>query len=291
MVSRIGAVVVSHRTPVRAERCVRSLTDAGADVVLVVDAGSGDGSVARLRGAGIEVLAEANLGFGRCANTGVARLPDDVDVVVVCNADTVWTDGSVPRLAAAVRAEGVAVAGPTVVYPDGRPQASARRLPSLPTAAGHALLGLWWPGNRWTRRYRALDVEWDALRDVDWLSGCALAVAREDFTAVGGFDPAYFLYAEDVDLALRLRAAGGRAVTVPEARVVHEVGASTAHLSVRRVVHHARSLDRFAARHVLVGWRRALRPLVRVGLLVWVVTVVAWDRLGGRRRGRSTTGE
>lgn len=291
MVSRVGAVVVSHRTPVRAERCVRSLIDAGADVALVVDAGSDDGSPTRLRDAGIEVLAEANLGFGRCANAGVAHLPDDVDVVMVCNADTIWEDGSVATLAATVRRDGVVAAGPTVVYPDGRPQASARRLPSLPTAAGHALLGLWWPRNRWTRRYRALDVGRDVPQDVDWLSGCALAVARDDFAAVGGFDPGYFLYAEDVDLALRLRAAGGRVVTVPGARVVHEVGASTTHLSTRRVVHHARSLDRFAARHVLVGWRRALRPLVRLGLVVWVATVVAWDRLGGRRHGRSTTGE
>lgn len=289
--SRIGAVVVCHRTPVRAERCARSLATAGADVVLVVDAGSGDGSVTRLRDAGIDVLAEANLGFGRCANAGVAHLPGDVDVVVVCNADTVWEQDSVSRLAVAVRQGGVAAAGPTVVYPDGRPQASARRLPTLPTAAGHALLGLWWPDNRWTRRYRALDVGWDAPQDVDWLSGCALAVARDAFTAVGGFDPAYFLYAEDVDLALRLRATEGRVVTAPGTRVVHEVGASTTQLSVRRVVHHARSLDRFAARHVLVGWRRALRPLVRAGLVVWVATVVAWDRLGGRRRGRSTTGE
>lgn len=286
--SRVGAVVVAHRTPVRAERCARSLERAGADLVVVVDAGSDDGSVEHLAAAGIEVVAEANLGFGRCANAGVARLPADVDAVVLCNADTEWAPGAAGALADAVRRPDVVAAGPEVVYPDGRPQASARRMPSVATAVGHAVLGLWWPSNPWTRRYRNLDG--GSRQDVDWLSGCGLAVDRDAFVAVGGFDPGYFLYAEDVDLGVRL-GRRGRLVTVPGARVVHEVGASTAHLSFQRVVQHARSLDRFAATHVLTGWRRVLRPLVRLGLAAWAGTALLWEWAVGRRTGRSTTGE
>lgn len=289
--ARTGAVVVTHRTPARAARCATSLRAAGAEQVVVVDAGSDDDTVEQLSAAGWHVLAEENLGFGRCANAGVVALDDDVDVVIVCNADTDWAPGAVTTLAAAVRRPGIAAAGPRVRYPDGRPQASARELPSLPTALGHALLGLWWPGNPWTRRYRQLDVDPARPRDVDWLSGCALAVDRAAFVAVGGFDPGYFLYAEDVDLCLRLREAGGRLVTVPDAHVAHEVGASTGRHRSRTVREHARSLDRFARRHVLTGPRRPLRPLVRLALAGWAATTLAWDRLIGRRRGRSTTGE
>ncbi len=287
--SRVGAVVVTHRTPVRAARCAASLREAGADVVVVVDSGSDDDTAARVVAVDAAVVELPNLGFGRAANAGVAALPADVDGVAICNADTVWAPGSLGPLAAAVRRPGVAAAGPAVTYPDGRPQASARALPDLPTALGHALFGLWWPGNPWTRRYRAVDLGGRA-RDADWLSGCALAVDRAAFTAVGGFDPAYFLYAEDVDLGVRLRAAGGRLVTVPEAHVVHEVGASTRQLP-RRVRQHARSLDRFAATHVLTGPRAVLRPLVRLGLAVWVAVATAWGRTRGSAPGRSTTGE
>jgi len=290
-VSRTGAVVVSHRTPVRVQRCVASLRAAGADEVVVVDAGSDDDTLELLEPTDVTVLAEANLGFGRCANAGVAALPPDVDVVVVCNADTVWQTDAVTRLATAVRTPGVVAAGPTVVYPDGRPQASARQLPTLGTALGHAALGLWWPANPWTRRYRQLDQDRDRPREVDWLSGCALALDRAAFTAVGGFDPGYFLYAEDVDLCVRLGEAGGRLVTVPAARVTHEVGASTGSDRVRTVTAHARSLDRFARQHVLIGPRRVLRPLVRLALSAWAVTTLVWDRVVGRRSGRSTTGE
>lgn len=294
MSGRTGAVVVTHRTPQRARRCVASLGPAGAEVVVVVDAGSDDGTVDLLRADGTAVVALTNVGFGRAANAGVAALPGDVDVVVVANADTVFAPGAVAALAAALRADGAAVAaGPLVTYPDGRPQAAARRLPTLGQALGHALFGLWWPTNRWTLAYRRIGVDGTVAADggPDWLSGCALGLDRAAFTAVGGFDPGYFLYAEDVDLGVRLRAAGGRLVTVPSAVVVHEVGASTGVRPVAALVAHARGLDRFAGQHVLTGPRAALRPLVRLGLAGWVASSLVWRRFVGAHGGRASTGE
>ncbi len=287
--SRTGAVVVSHRTPVRAVACAASLTAAGADVVIVVDAGSADGSVEELKAAGLEVLSLANLGFGRSANAGVAALPEDVDVAIICNADTTWEGGAVTTLAARARDGGIGAVGPAVTYPDGRPQASARMLPDMPTAVGHAVFGRWWPANPWTQRYRMADVDPFVAREADWLSGCALAVDRAAFVHVGGFDPGYFLYVEDVDLGVRLRAAGWRLVTEPAARVVHEVGASTRYHRAANVAHHVRSLDRFAATHVLRGPARVLRPVLQLALVAWAAAALAWERTLGS--GRSTTGE
>ncbi len=287
--SHVAAVVVNHRTPVRAAACVASLRAAGVDEVLVVDAGSDDGSVESLRAEGVTVVALRNVGFGRAANAGVSALSGVADAVIVCNADTTWDRGAAAPLAEAVRRPGVAAAGPSVTYPDGRHQASARQIPDLATTLGHGLLGLWLPENRWTRRYRLVGVDSSVERDVDWLSGCAMMLDRAAFTAVGGFDPGYFLYGEDVDLGVRLRAAGGRLVTVPAARVVHEVGASTRARRATNVAHHARSLDRFAATHLLHGPRRLLRGPLRVALAGWALMTLLWERMVGF--GRSTTGE
>lgn len=288
---RIAAVVVSHETRAEALGCLATLDSAGADEVVLVDTGSTDGTVAAVRAAHpeVRVLELDNAGFARAANAGVRVTT--APVVAVGNADVRFNPGSLTRLARTLdQDDGLGAVGPAVRYPDGRHQASARRLPELPTAIGHALLSRILPQNRWTRRYRALDADPELPREAQWLSGCAVMLRRAAFDAVDGFDPGYRLYVEDVDLGLRLRAAGWRLRYEPTAGAVHRVGASTGQRRAWALVTHARSLDRFHRRHLARGpLRFVTRPLVRVGLAGWVLATLAWERLAGA--GRSTTGE
>lgn len=289
-----AVVIVAHDTRDEALACLCSARTAGAGELVLADSGSRDGTAEAVREAlpEVRVLELANVGFGRAANAGLAATR--AATVVVANADVRFGPDSLERLHRALLGDPtLAAVGPSVVYPDGTPQASARRLPDPATAVGHALLSRVVEDNRFTRRYRALDADPTVARDVDWLSGCALALRREAFDAVGGFDPGYFLYVEDVDLGVRLQAAGWRLRYEPAARVTHRVGASTRQRRGRALVHHARSLDRFYARHVArTPGARLLRPLVRLGLVGWVVTTLVWERVE-RRAGvrRSTTGE
>jgi len=105
---------------------------------------------------------------------------------------------------------------------------------------------------------------------------------RAAFDEVNGFDPAYFMFVEDVDLCARLAKTGWRVMFAPVAEVTHAVGASVSRRRFRMVVEHARSLDRFFARRYVKPWQRAVRPLIRLGLLGWVVAVLAWSALRGR---------
>lgn len=288
----VAVVVVTHDTRELALRCVSTLEPAGADEIVVVDTGSSDGTAEALAAThpDVEVVVLPNVGYGRGANAGAVRTA--APVLVVANADTEFPPGSLEGLRDAVTADpGIGAAGPRVRYPDGRPQASARRFPSLGVAAGHALLGLWWPDNPWTRRYRMRDVDPDRPTDVDWLSGCVIALRREAFEAVGGFDRDYFMFVEDVDLGYRLRRAGWRVRYDPRVTVIHHVGASTDAGGPAMVVAHARSLDRFYGRVYATGTGRLLRPLVRLGLVAWVLLVIAWNRWARVRAGRSRTGE
>ena len=97
------------------------------------------------------------------------------------------------------------------------------------------------------------------------MSGACFLVRRSAFEQVGGFDEAYFMYAEDVDLCWRLGRAGWRVVYLPSAEVTHLQGVSTDRHPFRMIFEHHRSLLRFAARSS-EGWRRALLPLVAVGI-------------------------
>jgi N-acetylglucosaminyl-diphospho-decaprenol L-rhamnosyltransferase len=290
-VTAIAVVIVTHDTLDELAGCLATVALAGGDEVVVVDSGSSDGTAdfVRRHHPTVRLLELANVGFARGANAGIRA--STAPVVVVSNADVRFAPGSLARLAATLHGDpGLAAVGPGVVYPDGGYQASARTEPSGGTALGHALLGRVLPGNRWTRRYRQLDADPAAPRDVDWLSGCALALRRDAVVAVGGFDPGYFLYVEDVDLGARLRGAGWRLRYEPAAQVTHRVGASTRAKRWRSLRAHARSLDRYHARRsggTLPG--RLARPFVRAGLLVWVPVTWLLERVA--RRPRSTTGE
>ena len=288
-----GVVLVTHTTRAEVLGALASLAGHPGPVV-VVDSGSSDGTAeaVRVEHPEVHVLELDNVGYGRGVNAGVAALPGDVDVIVAANADVRFAPGAIGVLVDALAGDaGVGLVGPRVHYPDGSHQASARRSPTISTALGHAAIGWLIPDNPATRRYHALDLtgpDVHAPVDVDWVSGCAFAVRRSDFDAVGGFDPGYRLFVEDVDLCDRLRARGRRIRFVPDARVEHRVGASTEHQPLRARIDHARALERYLSREGR-GPARYLRPLLWPGLAAWVAATSLATAVRGTDR--STTGE
>ncbi len=271
----VGAVVVNYNTRDHLLQCVRSLRADGVGQVVVVDNASADGSGQALEQGdpdAVLLTMTSNLGYGTAANRGVAAT--DTDYVMVLNPDTVVEPGTTKMLAQALdRDPGLAVVGPRMENVDGSLYPSARCFPNLVDAAGHAFLGFVAPANPYTRRYRMLDWDHGGTGDVDWVSGACMLARRSAFVSAGGFDEAYFMYAEDVDLCWRLRQAGWRIGYEPGGRVVHSLGASSRQQPYRMILAHHRSLLRFASK-TTTGRSRLLLPVVAAGLAVR--TVVAW---------------
>jgi N-acetylglucosaminyl-diphospho-decaprenol L-rhamnosyltransferase len=280
----VSAVVVSYNTRHHLVQCVRSLRADGLTQVVVVDNASADGSGQALEDsdpAAVLLAMATNLGYGTAANRGVAAT--DAAYVLILNPDTIVEPGTTKVLAEALdRDPGLAVVGPRMENVDGSLYPSARCFPNLVDAAGHAFLGLVAPRNRYTRRYRLLDWDHGVPGDVDWVSGACFLVRRAAFDAVGGFDEAYFMYAEDVDLCWRLRRDGWRVGYEPGGRVMHTVGAASRQRPYRMILAHHRSLLRFASK-TTTGANRLLLPVVGAGLAVR--TVAAWAH-HALRRGR-----
>lgn len=285
---RVAVVVVVHDTRDDLVACLESLRDAGADQVVVVDSGSSDGSAAAAQATDPDalVLSLPNVGFGQAANTGVAA--SSAEVVVLANADTRFPPGSAKAMRdfLVARPE-VGVLGPLIRFPDGRLQLSARSFPSIGQALGHAAFGLFWPQNPWTRAYRLSDWDHRSERVVDWVSGACMAVRRQAFDAVGGFDARYFMFVEDVDLCARMGEAGWLVVFSPVTEIQHAVGGSVSRVRYRMAVEHARSLDRFFGARYARGRRAALRPLIRLGLVAWVLAAMGWTALRGKTHGHA----
>jgi N-acetylglucosaminyl-diphospho-decaprenol L-rhamnosyltransferase len=96
---------------------------------------------------------------------------------------------------------------------------------------------------------------------------------RDAFDAVGGFDPAYFMYFEDLDLGERFGKAGWQNVYVPSAEVVHEGGHATTRVPGPMAREHHRSAWRYLSRRYR-GWRWApVRWVLRAGL--WARSLLA----------------
>jgi N-acetylglucosaminyl-diphospho-decaprenol L-rhamnosyltransferase len=258
-------VVVTYSPGAHLQRLLDSLPSSVSvpyEVVLA-DNGSTDGIPERAAAARTEVEFRptgGNLGYGRGANAGAEGAA--TDWILVCNPDIEMRPGALDALlSAADRWPRAGSLGPAIRETDGTLYPSARALPSLRHGVGHAVLGRLWASNPWTRSYRR-ENDYGIERESGWLSGACLLVRRAAWDSVGGFDPAYFMYFEDVDLGDRLGRAGWQNVYVPSAEVVHAGGTTTARTPIPMLQAHHQSADRYVA----ARYPAAVTMLVRLGL-------------------------
>jgi GT2 family glycosyltransferase len=205
--------------------CLGSLRDQGAAVeLLVVDNGSGDGTVAYLEREGVpHVPLPRNTGFAAAVNLGVKRT--ESEAILVLNADTVLEPGCAGTLLDALNADGsFGGVAPRILQLE---QGAAAPVPL-------AAAPLYSAGQALTADGRAVELgagepqraELLARREVFGACGAACLLRRELFAELGGYDERYFAFYEDVDLNLRARIVGWRFEYVPEAVVWHVGNAS-----------------------------------------------------------------
>jgi GT2 family glycosyltransferase len=225
-------VVVSYRTPALLDRCLASLrpeVDAGRATVAVVDNAPGDGSADLVRerhGWATLVQPGTNLGFGAAVDLGARG--SDAAWLCPANADVAVRPGALEALRRAGDADpGAGLRAPRRGGPGGGTEHRVHPFPGVRfTAAFNAGL-LQTSAAR--RRRHVLEGSWDPEepRRVPWAHGAFLAVRRATWDAIGGFDPAMWMYAEDLDVCWRATRAGWPVRYVPDARVDHEIAAST----------------------------------------------------------------
>jgi N-acetylglucosaminyl-diphospho-decaprenol L-rhamnosyltransferase len=278
----VTAVVVNYNAKEHLLACVASLLAEGPETVVVVDNGSVDGSEEALAEAFPDVKwlpSGANVGYGAAANLGVAVA--GTEHVLVCNPDVVVAPGAIGALASYLDEHpGTAVVGPQVVGASGRLYPSARRFPGIVESFGHGIVGQFWPGNPFSRRYTMAEWDHESPREVDWVSGSCFLARRAAWEQVGGFDASYFMYLEDVDLCWRLRQLGWAVAYEPAARVTHVQGVSADRHPYRMLLAHHVSMWRFAWRTTQPRW---LLALVLPGLALRLGLTAARRSLLGRR--------
>ncbi|MBN1656859.1 MAG: glycosyltransferase family 2 protein [Anaerolineae bacterium] len=190
--------------------------------VVVVDNGSTDDSVARIAQEypkAAQIVNDENLGFAAGANQGIGwAMSAGCAYALVLNNDTTVAPDLLQRLiGAAERDPRIGILSPRILYFD-RPEQT------------------WHLAARW-HRWLPMPVHiWNTeveIVEADFVSGCGMMLRSSALEAAGYFDTSYFMYGEDVDLCIRIKAAGYRVVAVPGARMWHKVSTSAGQVSAR----------------------------------------------------------
>lgn len=260
----LSVIIVNYNTRELLERCLRTVsaeTELPCEII-VADNHSSDDSVAAVRRyfPGVQLIENnMNLGFSR-ANNAAARISHG-ELLVFLNSDTEIRQRALDKLAGfLVTHKDVGIAGPRMVYQDGRFQLAAGNLPGLLQEMRD---------KRTYRRLNAGDVElrrrlamsFQHAREVGWVTGSCLMIRRELFDELGGFDEEIFMYFEDKDLCARAHKLHCKVMAIPDAEIVHLLGGSSAGKDG-----HLRAIYRQSQRHY---YRKHLGWLSNAGLLLY----------------------
>ena len=274
-----AVIVVSYNTrdlTLQAVASARKATDGLDARVIVADNGSADGTVEAVRAAYPEVTIlenPDNPGYGAAINRAASAQRSTH--LCAMNADVVLEPGSLQKLRRFLAMNrSCGLVGPALAYPDGRPQRSAKRFPTLGLALGEILaLHALAPDNRWVRRFYYEDQDLTRDAEVDTVSGSVMMLRAEAFETVRGFDEEFRMYFEETDLCRRLRDGGHSVAFCPGARAVHRHGASTRQTSVRQVEYYVSYVRYFRKHHSraaagILGAAVVLGALSRMAALV-----------------------
>ena len=242
-VGGIAVIILTRQTAALAVDCLRSLEPEVPTLphcrVIVAENGSPDDSVAVISkaihshgwGAWAELmpLDHREGGFARGNNAALRLIladPNPPDYVLLLNADTVVRPGALKALAHFLdQNPEVGIAGSRLEEPDGTPQRSAFRFPSVLSEWENGIR--FGPVSRLLHRSVVAPPVSDEAHRADWVSGASFMVRRAVFKQIGLLDDGFFLYFEEVDFCRRAADAGWPSWYVPASRVVHLVSQTT----------------------------------------------------------------
>lgn len=215
--------------------CLESLLAGGFDgqgspvAVQIVDNNSADATLAIVQEYAQKSAPPINIqqnsvncGFGTAHNLALSTVSSDYHIL--CNPDIIINRQTIGLLADYMdKHPDIGILCPQLANADGGLQANNHRHPTVLDLGLRRLLPAWAQKCLKKRMdaYLMLDIGYEAIIDVPFLSGAFMFCRTGVLKQIGGFDERYFLYFEDADLCRKIQAAGYRTVYYPHATVIH----------------------------------------------------------------------
>lgn len=228
----LGVVILNYNTRDLLRDCLRSLgetRDVNVDVI-VVDNASRDESVAMLRAefpTTRVIPSETNGGYAYGNNLALHEFlarPDPPRALMLLNTDTVVPPGALRLMVDFLDAHADAgVVGPKLVLRDGSLDLACRRSFPTPEISCYRMLGLskLFPKSKRFGRYNLTYMDENETAQVDSVVGAAMMMRTKALQTAGLLDETFFMYGEDLDLALRIKQKGWNAYYYPRAEILH----------------------------------------------------------------------
>ncbi|MFL5822285.1 MAG: glycosyltransferase family 2 protein [Solirubrobacteraceae bacterium] len=278
--AEISVVIVSWNSGDDLLNCLRSLEQHPPEAsweAIVVDNGSSDGSIERVRAElpWVRLIVNTrNRGLAAANNQGLmaSRAP----FALICNPDIVFSAGSIDALLDVLRRrERAAFAVANLRYPDGQPQTSAGSLPSLAEAIVGWRLSRHLPGGNGTRTWWH---EWphDEERSIGHGAEACYLVRRDAVAEIGLQDERFILDWEGIDWSARAWTAGWEIWFSPQAVITHVGGSSVKQVTVRWIASTHLGMYRYFRSRVS-PWTR---PILAVVVAARAILKLALARTG-----------
>ncbi|MBU0474046.1 MAG: glycosyltransferase [Bacteroidetes bacterium] len=204
--------------------------------IIIVDNASSDGSVPDIKEKFdyVNVIAnKENIGFGKANNQGLQIAKGKY--IVLLNPDTIVREDTFTKLIEFMKATpNAGMVTCKVLNPDGSLQLACRRSFPGPWVSFTKIIGLskLFPKSKLFAKYNLTYLDENKINEVDAVSGSFMVFTKEVYEKVGGFDPQFFMYGEDLDLCYRVQQAGYKVFYVPETEIIHYKGESTKRSSI-----------------------------------------------------------
>jgi GT2 family glycosyltransferase len=292
----LSIIIISFNTRETTLKCLRSVyahLDGVAVEVIVVDNASADGSADAIAAQFPQVVMirnPDNAGFGAANNLAMQQAKGEN--LLLLNSDAFLTPGALPAMLAALHEKpNIGLVGPRLLNADGSLQRSCYRFPS-PLVAW--LEALWISAVAPAKSIFGDLRTWphDEPYQPEWVIGACMMVRRQVYETVGGFDPGFFMYAEETDWQKRIRAAGWEIAFTPAAAVTHLGGASGADDKPKINNYFFSSGDYYYRKHHGVLGMYSARAAMTVGALLrlplwgmmWLALPKRRAKLGAKMR-------
>lgn len=231
----LSVVIVNYNVALLLDECLQSVKDqtSCSHEIIVVDNNSSDESVDMLREKhpDIKVIKnQTNVGFAKANNQAFREAKGRY--IFMLNPDTIVLNSAVDRLVGFMdNFHEAGACGPKVLNPDWSLQRNCHHFPTVSMRlVEHLQLAKKYPSSKLFGKEFMTYWNYDEIRPVNWITGCALLLRSSILKDLGMLDEQYFMYSEETDICYRMNKAGYRVMFYPEAEIIHYWGRSVVSL-------------------------------------------------------------